>query len=123
LILVVDDLKEQRQITSMMLEFLGYSVECFSSGEEAVDFIRRNPADLIILDMVMDPGMDGLDTYKEIIKIRPGQKAILATGYPGHERVKELKNIGVNKCLIKPFSLDTLKKTVLEELEERRPHA
>lgn len=123
MILVVDDLKEQRQITSMMLEFLGYSVECFSSGEEAVDFIRSTPADLIILDMVMDPGMDGLDTYKEIIKIRPGQKAILATGYPGHERVKELKNIGVSKCLIKPFSLDTLKQTVLEELEERRAHA
>ena len=63
-ILVVDDLKEQREIATCILNQLGYGAKSVASGEEAVDFIRREKADLIVLDMIMDPGIDGLETYE-----------------------------------------------------------
>jgi len=73
-VLVVDDVEEQRKIASGMLRELGYSVVSVSSGEEAVQYLKTNNADLLLLDMIMDPGMDGFDTYKKIIELHPGQK-------------------------------------------------
>ena len=63
-ILVVDDIEEQRELASKMLHKLRYSVTTVASGEEAVEHIKHTPADLLILDMIMEPGMDGLDTYR-----------------------------------------------------------
>jgi len=67
-ILVVDDVEEQRKIASGMLKELGYSVVSVASGEEAVEYLKTNKVDLLLLDMIMDPGLDGLDTYKQILK-------------------------------------------------------
>ncbi len=53
---------EQREIASRILIELGYSVTTVSSGEEAVDYLKDNSADLLLLDMIMDPGIDGLET-------------------------------------------------------------
>ena len=51
----MDDIKQQREIASRMLRTLGYTVAAVSSGEEAVDYLESNSADLLVLDMVMDP--------------------------------------------------------------------
>ena len=80
-ILIIDDVEEQREIATGMLEELCYSAASVSSGEEAVEYLKTNKADLILLDMIMGPGMDGLDTYKKIIEIHPGQKAVIASGF------------------------------------------
>ncbi|MBW2338583.1 MAG: PAS domain S-box protein [Deltaproteobacteria bacterium] len=88
-ILVVDDLLEQRQIATEMLEKLGYSVTTMPSGEEAVKYLHNHTTDLLMLDMIMEPGIDGLETYKKILKIHPGQKSIIASGYSESARVKE----------------------------------
>ena len=77
-VLVVDDVKEQREIASKMLEKLGYAVTTASSGKKALDHIKTNASDLVVLDMIMDPGIDGLETYKRILKLHPHQKAIIA---------------------------------------------
>ncbi|MBW2590844.1 MAG: transporter substrate-binding domain-containing protein, partial [Deltaproteobacteria bacterium] len=74
-ILVVDDIKEQREVASIILKTLDYFVTSVSSGEEALDYIKNNSVDLLVLDMIMSPGMDGLDTYKKILEIHPSQKA------------------------------------------------
>jgi two-component system cell cycle sensor histidine kinase/response regulator CckA len=63
----VDDVEEQRDIVFWVLERLGYSVTSVSSGEEAVDYLKDYSADLVILDMIMDPGIDGLEAYKRIL--------------------------------------------------------
>ena len=76
-ILVVDDVEEQREIASSMLKKVGYSVTSVSSGEEAVEYMKNNQANLIILDMIMDPGIDGLETYKKILELHPKQKQSL----------------------------------------------
>ena len=86
-ILIVDDEERQREIASGMLIELGYHVETVSSGEEAIEYVKTNPIDLIVLDMVMPKGINGRKTYEEIIKIRPGQKAVIASGYAKSKEV------------------------------------
>ncbi len=117
-ILVVDDIKEQREIASEILTKLGYSVTTVASGEEAVEYMKENSADLLILDMIMDPGMDGLDTYKQIIQIHPGQKAIIASGFSETSRVREAQRLGVGKYIKKPYTLEKIGMTVRDELKK-----
>ncbi len=118
LILVVDDMKDQREIASEMLQKLGYSVVSVASGEEAVDYIKNNSADLIILDMIMESGIDGLDTYKKIIEIHPGQKAIITSGFSETERVKEAQKLGAISYVKKPYLLEQIGYVVRSELKK-----
>ena len=118
-VLVIDDVMEQRDAAVALLTTLGYTAMDFSNGEAALQYLQNNSADLIVLDMIMDPGMDGLDTYKEIVKLHPAQKAIIATGYCETERVFEAQKLGIGNCLMKPFTLEKLGKTVRSELEIR----
>ena len=117
-ILVVDDVEEQRKIASGMLKELGYSVASVPNGEDAVEYLMANEVDLLLLDMIMDPGMDGLDTYREIIKHHPGQKAIIASGFSETDRVKELQSLGAGTYIRKPFLLEKIGIAVKEELEK-----
>jgi len=117
-ILIVDDVEEQRNIASSILEELGYSVVSVSSGEEAFEYLKTNKVDLLVLDMIMDQGMDGLDTYKKIIEIHPGQKAIIASGFSETDRVKEVQSLGAGAYIRKPFLLEKIGMAVKEELEK-----
>ncbi|HVN71642.1 MAG TPA: ATP-binding protein, partial [Desulfomonilia bacterium] len=87
-ILVVDDIEEQREIAAKILENLGYQVYTVPSGEKALDYLRGNKADLLVLDMIMT-GIDGLETYKRVLEMNPKQKAVIVTGYSETDRVKE----------------------------------
>jgi CheY-like chemotaxis protein len=115
-VLVVDDVEEQREIASEMLNKLGYSVSTAASGEEAVAHLKSKGADLLILDMIMDPGIDGLDTYKQIIQFHPDQKAIIASGYSETERVKEAQSLGAGSYVKKPYTIEKIGMAVQAEL-------
>lgn len=104
-ILVVDDELLQREIATQILHALGYRVLTAASGEEAVEMIKKTPFDLVILDMIMSPGINGRSTYEEIIKIRPRQKAAIATGFSTDEEVKKAQNLGVGGVIHKPYTL------------------
>jgi two-component system cell cycle sensor histidine kinase/response regulator CckA len=117
-ILVVDDMEDQREIASEMLQKLGYSVVSVSSGEEAVDYMKNHSADLLVLDMIMDPGIDGLDTYKKILEIHPNQKAIITSGYSESERVKEAQKLGATSYVKKPYLLEKMGNVVRSELNK-----
>ena len=82
----------------MMLTKLNYQVTSVSSGEEAVEYLQEHRVDLVVLDMIMDPGMDGLDTYAKILEIHPHQKAIIVSGFSETERVTKAQDIGCG-CL------------------------
>jgi len=118
-ILVVDDVKEQRKIACSILGRLGYSVTSVSSGEEAVNYMKTHSADLLVLDMIMDPGIDGLDTYKRILELHPGQKAIIASGFSETARVKEVKRMGAGAYVKKPYLLETIGLAVRAELDSK----
>jgi len=119
LILVVDDLEDQREIASSLLERLGYKVITASSGEEAVEYLKTNTVDLLMLDMIMEPGIDGLETYKRILKMHPEQKAIVVSGFSESKRIKELQRLGGGEYLKKPYSLETIGTVVRVELKKK----
>ena len=116
---MIDDVREQRDIASMLLIKLGYSVTTVSSGEKAVEYMKTESADLLILDMIMDPGIDGLQTYKDIIELHPGQKAIIASGFSETDRVKEAHKLGAGQYLRKPYALKNLGLAVRTELRKQ----
>ncbi len=115
-VLVIDDEEQQRIIAKELLEMLNYNVHCVNSGEDAIDYLRNNQADLLILDMIMDPGLDGLDTYKEILKIHPAQKAIITSGYSETESVAEARKLGAGEYVKKPYILKIIGKIIKDEL-------
>jgi PAS domain S-box-containing protein len=116
-ILVVDDIEAQRLIAAEMLKKLGYKVATVASGEEAVAYLHEHMTDLIVLDMIMEPGIDGLETYREILKIRPGQKSIIASGYSESTRVKEALELGAGTYVKKPYLLEKIGRAIRAELE------
>ena len=119
-ILVVDDVREQRDLASGMLRTLNYSVSSVSSGEEAVAYLKEHTADLMVLDMIMEPGMDGLDTYKSVLNIRPKQKAIIVSGFSESDRVKEAQRLGAGAYVKKPYVLERIGIAVRKELLKER---
>jgi two-component system cell cycle sensor histidine kinase/response regulator CckA len=119
-IVVIDDVEEQRDIASMLLSQLGYTVNTAADVEEAFEILKDRSADLFILDMIMDPGLDGLDTYKKIIEKYPEAKAIIASGYSETERVKEAQRLGAGAYIRKPYTLGRLAAAVRRELERKQ---
>ena len=118
-ILVIDDVKAQREIASSMLTKLNYTVAAVVSGEEAVGYLKNNTADLLVIDMIMDPGIDGLETYKKILETRPDQKAIIASGVSETDRVKAAQNIGAGAYIKKPYTLEKIGLAVKAELQKQ----
>ena len=117
-ILVVDDEERQREIASGILTRIGYDAETVSNGEEAIGYVKEHPVDLIVLDMVMPKGINGRETYEEIIKIRPGQKAVIASGYARTKEVYIAQELGAGKYIKKPYTLAKVGLAVKEELEK-----
>jgi PAS domain S-box-containing protein len=116
-IMVVDDIEEQREIAERILKKLGYRVITTASGEEAVAHLQESKVDLLVLDMIMDPGIDGLETYRRVIAIHPGQRAIIASGFAEDDRVKEAQRLGAGSYVQKPYSLEQLGIAVKTELD------
>jgi len=104
-ILIVDDMEEQRNLASRLLSSLGYVTDTAKNGTQAVKILKNKQFDLIILDMIMEENFDGLDTFKEIIKIRPDQKAIIVSGFSETDRVEEARNLGVGTYISKPYGI------------------
>lgn len=116
-ILIVDDIGAQREIAIDMLKMLKYTPHAVESGEAALEYLRRNEAELILLDMIMDPGMGGLQTYREILKIRPGQRTLLVSGYSETDDVRQAQKLGAGPYVKKPYSFMELGKRIYEELK------
>jgi len=116
-ILVIDDEQKQREIAGRMLTQIGYIAEAVSSGEQAIQYLKKYTVDLIVLDMIM-PGMNGRVTYERIIKMHPNQKAVIASGFAETEDVKVAQKLGAGKFLKKPYSMEKLGLAVRDELKK-----
>ena len=117
-ILIVDDVEQQREIASNILRSLNYSVKTVSSGEEAIKYLKSNTADILVLDMIMNPGIDGFEAYKRIVKLHPGQKAIIVSGFAETERVRETQRLGAGAYIKKPYTMETIGIAVKAELQK-----
>ena len=118
-ILVVDDIHEQLDIAVRMLSKLGYRVSSAPGGVEAVAYLQTNTVDLLVLDMVMPPGIDGLETYRRILDLHPDQKAIIASGYAPSDRVKAMQDMGAGEHIRKPYTMEKIGMAVRRELDRK----
>lgn len=120
---MVDDVAEQRELAVSMLHRLGYLVEAVPGGEEALAFLRSQAVDLVALDMIMDPGMDGLETYRRIASLCPGQKAVIVSGFSETDRVREAQSLGAGAYVRKPYVLEKIGAAIRNELDGPAPSA
>jgi YesN/AraC family two-component response regulator len=86
------------------------------SGEQAVAFLKKQPVDLVLIDMLMEPGMNGRQTYQEIVRLHPGQKAIIVSGFSESHDAKVALKLGAKGFLKKPYSIEQLGMAVKESL-------
>jgi CheY-like chemotaxis protein len=99
-----------------MLGKLGYRVEPVDSGEDALAWIQQNPADLVILDMVTDPGIDGYETYRRMLELQGTQRAIVTSGFAENDRVRKVQALGARGYVRKPYTLERLTAAIRREL-------
>ncbi len=99
-----------------MLEHFGYTVHTVPSGEAAIEYVKNHTVDLLVIDMLMDPGINGYQTYKEVLKNTPGQKAIIASGFSENTDVQATLQLGAGGFVKKPYSMEQLGRTVKEIL-------
>lgn len=120
-ILVIDDIAEQRDIATGILQKLGYSVATAPGGEAALAYLAKERADLLVLDMIMDPGMDGLETYRSIVSRFGPQRAIIVSGFSESRRVHETQKLGAGAYVRKPYRLESIGRAVRDELARPLP--
>jgi PAS domain S-box-containing protein len=117
-VLVIDDEEQQRFVACRMLETLGYEARSAASGEDALTELEREPADLLILDMIMPGGWGGAETYLRIRERHPEQRAIIASGYAETDDVRNTQAAGAGVFLRKPYTLEQIATAVRNELEK-----
>lgn len=120
-ILIVDDEPQLRNMASQMLQALGYQPTCVASGEEAVEYMKTKSADLLLLDMFMPPGINGRQTYEQILVLHPGQKAVIASGYAIDSDMEKALALGAGGFLRKPYSMAQLAAIIHETLTTPTP--
>ncbi|MHB9097794.1 MAG: PAS domain S-box protein, partial [Syntrophales bacterium] len=118
-VLVVDDIAEQRDVAARLLTRLGYRVHAVASGEEAVEYLAGNRMDILVLDMIMPPGIDGLETYRRVLEINPKQKAIIVSGFAETERVKKAQELGAGAYVRKPYLMEGIGLAIRGELSRQ----
>ncbi|MFO1490140.1 MAG: response regulator [Kiritimatiellia bacterium] len=107
-VLVIDDVAAQRKLASRLLASLGYEVETADHGRAGVARLEQWPADLILLDMVMEEGFDGLDTYRVVHERWPHIACVIASGFSESDRAREARARGAEAFIKKPYTLDQL---------------
>ncbi len=115
-ILIIDDEMLQQDIALHLLGSLGYKVVMASSGEEAIRYLERHRVDLLIIDMLMPPGMNGYQTYKKVLEIHPDQKAVIASGFSKTRDVLATLELGAGAFIKKPYTMEQLAETVYKVL-------
>ena len=106
-ILVVDDLKSVRLTLGGILEDEGYNVVLAENGYQAIEAAKQTPFDLVFMDIKM-PGINGVQTFREIKKINPKAAVIMMTASSVEELIKEALDEGAYAVVYKPFDVEKI---------------
>jgi DNA-binding NtrC family response regulator len=106
-ILVVDDLRSIRLTLGGILEDEGYKVVLAEDGYQAIEMVRQTPFDLVFMDIKM-PGINGVQTFREVKKIDPEAVVIMMTAYSLEDLVMEALREGAYGVVYKPFDVDKI---------------
>jgi CheY-like chemotaxis protein len=118
-ILIVDDAGPVVVLCVNVLQALGYAVKGANRGETAVELLRKERFDLMVLDYKM-PGMTGFDVYQQAKALYPDIAVVLVTGHGSPEVVNEANRMGFDSILLKPFTSEELRGTVEKVLTDRK---
>jgi DNA-binding NtrC family response regulator len=118
-ILVVDDEGDFLETLMNRLKKRKIATAGCASGEEALRLIKETPFDVVVLDIKMPGGMDGIQTLREIKKIRPETEVILLTGHASIETSMEGMQLGAYDYLLKPIKLEDLLEKLAQALERK----
>ena len=110
-VLVVDDEEAIRDLMVTALATKTRDVLTAGSGEEALETLKRADVDLVLLDLAM-PGMNGVDTFREIHALRPALPVIIVTAYPDSDLMVKALEIGPFTMVSNPVDLAQIQKTV-----------
>ncbi len=116
-IMIVDD---EPDILIVLGEFLskeGFKVLTAKDGRQAIEKLKGNKVDLVLLDMAM-PNLNGIETLRELKKLKPDVSVIMITAYRDAEKVVEAFRLGAYDCIFKPFDLKYLRQAVMAKLLE-----
>ena len=106
-VLVVDDQKSMRLTLAAILEDQGYDVTEVEDGYRAIEAVEQVPFDLVFMDIKM-PGINGVQTFREIKKISPKSVVVMMTGFAVEDLVKEALEEGAVSVIYKPFDMDSV---------------
>lgn len=116
-LLIVDDQYGIRVLLTEIFKKEGYVTYQASNGFQAIDIVKNDHPQLVILDMKI-PGMDGIEILKRIKVIDKNIKVILMTAYGELDIIQEAKELGANRYFAKPFDIDEIRKAAAEILQE-----
>ncbi|MCD6199699.1 MAG: response regulator [Deltaproteobacteria bacterium] len=117
-VLIVDDEKEFVDLVSERLTMRDYDVTACYSGEEALETVKKYNFDIVVLDILM-PGIDGIETLREIKRIKPLTEVILLTGHAAVNTAIEGMRLGAYDYLTKPCEISDLV-TKLDKAHDRK---
>ncbi|MFD2170242.1 response regulator [Tumebacillus lipolyticus] len=117
-VLIVDDQYGIRVLLHEVLDKEGYSIFQAPNGMTALQIVKEEQPDLVLLDMKI-PGMDGLEILRHIRNIEPDTKVIMMTAYGELDLIKEATVLGALTHFTKPFDIDELREAVNQQLMER----
>ena len=117
-ILLVDDEKDFTEVLSERMETRGFKVEIADSGIVAIEKVKEQSYDAIILDLAM-PQMNGIDVLKILLKENPNLQIIFLTGHATLEKGIEAVKLGAVDFMEKPVDIDTLIEKVNEAKTKR----
>ena len=116
-ILVVDDDVAQLKLATRLFSSLGYTVDCVTSGRSAIDFLQQTKVDFVVLDMMIEDGFDGLDTFQIIREYWPGIVCMIVSGYSESDRVAQALQLGAVGFVKKPYAKGELALRVRHALD------
>ncbi|MBL8146914.1 MAG: response regulator, partial [Anaerolineae bacterium] len=119
-VLVVDDEAAIRYSVSKTLQRVGYTVREAANGEEALDAARVQHFDVVLTDIRMPPGLDGVDLVRVLKEVDPDMVVILMTAYPSLNTAVEALRLGAHDYLIKPSSSQDIRASVARGVERAR---
>ena len=116
-VFVVDDYKPQQTLTQLPLKSTGHSSVLAEHGHSAIEILEgNNEFDVMICDMIMEEGFDGLDTIRRALQIKPDLPCIIATGFSENDRVSAALELDACACLNKSYTGKLLAKAVKRAL-------
>lgn len=120
-VLIVDDEPDFLETILKRLKRRKIDATGVSSGKEALDLLERQPFDVVILDVRM-PGMDGIETLREMKKRRPLMEVIMLTGHASVEAGMQGMQLGAFDFVMKPADIDELLEKIRQAYERKQLH-